>query len=435
MRINQLAYLSIFIFFFLSCRKTSGESQEVQLKNSFSITEINIEGKPYDLKANGYNPLGRYGSTPQIITIGNTDNTFDVAWLDMDSKQIKISSFANTDTACTLMGTIQAPVGTTNKLLGFTKLPSDGSFVIAYSKDNASGDKDFEYWISRFRSTGKQVFDTRVFGSTASTEYWSKGAPASSSSACLAFNPVTEKIGFYLGHTMKWSDGVRHQGGYIGFLDLAGVQVMKNATTPVGNTWYYSHNFNEQMTVVDGKYYALAHGDSYPRALGFSVWSDAVTGTNPSVDAQYFKISGTVGDNTTNTQTGGMVSLPDGNFGIVFSSSVERAKRDVCFMKLDRKGAVLSTQWLTTNTTSDAVNPRIALKGGSKILIAWEDYVSPNSKAYFMEFDIAGTVVTDKTAIENAILQPLHTMVSLPDGSLIWAVGSASKKINIMKLK
>ena len=76
---------------------------------------------------------------------------------------------------------------------------------------------------------------------------------------------------------------------------------------------------------MDSFYYALAHGDAYPRALGFSKWNDRPPKGKKLVDKQYFTIPGTIGDNTTNTQTGGIVPLSDGNFGVVFSTSIGRA--------------------------------------------------------------------------------------------------------------
>jgi hypothetical protein len=83
--------------------------------------------------------------------------------------------------------------------------------------------------------------------------------------------------------------------------------------------------------VVDGTYYAQSHGDAYPRALGFSAWSDdPAANKNSMVNAQYFAIPGTTGVNTKDTQTSGFAYLPDGNFGVVFASSIGRTKRDVC---------------------------------------------------------------------------------------------------------
>ena len=405
----------------------------IDLSNAIEITEAEVQGSPWVLCANGYNPLDRYGMAPKIVLAGNLDNSFDIAWLDMASKTIKISSFnANGHLIANIIPDF---IGSTNNLLGFAKVSLDGSYVLGYSKDNASGDKDFELWIARFNSNGNKIFNTRIFGNRPSTDFMSKGTPGLASSARIVYNEQTQRICFYTGHTMLWNDNVRHQGGYIGFLDLGGRQVMKGTNNPVGNTWFFSHNFDQRLMVADGKYYALAHGDAYPRSLGFSVWTDDASAVkNPLINTDYFTIPGEAGDNTTNTQTGGFVSLPDGTVGIVFASSVSRKKRDACFLKLDKSGNILASKWLTQNTISDAVNPKIAVYG-TRVLIAWQDYNGSVLKTNFIELDLNGKVASGSTVLENIVLQPMGDWVMLPNGDIIWAICANTQKFTVFRIK
>lgn len=428
-----LALVSILCFGCAIFDDWLGDKPPLELADAFEMTEVPADGLPYVLKSNGANLLGRYGVIPQITISGNSDNSFDIAWLDMTSKTINVSIY---DRHGNPKNNIKpAFIGTTTRLLGFTKVITDGSYVVGYSKDNASGDKNYEYWISRFDGTGKMIFNTRIFGDRPSTELYSKGSPGQASSARIVFNKQTQKIGFFTGHTMLWPDGRRHQGGYIGFLNLDGTPVTKNNTSPIGNTWFFSHNFDQRLMVVEGTYYALSHGDAYPRALGFSAWSDDPAATsNPSVNVQYFAIPGTTGDNTTDTQTGGFTNLPDGNFGVVFASSIGRTKRDICVMKIDKSGNILFTKWLTQNTNSNAVNPKISVRNGN-ILVAWEDYISGGLTAYFMELDLNGEISADKVTSAGFALQPLSDWVTLPDGDIIWALGTSDNKFQVFRIK
>ncbi len=408
-----------------------GQAREI--KDATEITEVVTPGSPCILSSGNYDPMSNYGYVPQIITNGNSDNSFEVAWWDMASRTINITVF---DAKGNHVKDIRpAFIGTTGKLLGFTRITKDGNYVVGYSKDNSFGDKDFEYWIARFDASGKMIFNTRIFGDRPSTEMNSKGAPGTASSARIVYNEKTGCICFYTGHTMKYSDNVRHQGGYIGFLDLNGKQLMQCPVNILGNSWFFSHNFDQRLMVIDGVYYALAHGDAYPRALGFSSWTDNKSSArNPLINTTYFSIPGTKGENITNTQTGGFVGLPDGNIGIVFASSVDRTKRDICFLKVDKAGNILASKWLTQNTSSHAVNPRIACRG-NRILVAWEDYNKPVTQTNYAELDINGQVIGEKTILENVVLQPLSDWITLPNGDIIWAVSRKLNQLSVFRIK
>ena len=74
-----------------------------------------------------------------------------------------------------------------------------------------------------------------------------------------------------MSHTHRWgSDNVRHQAGWLAFLDPANGEVLYNEENrQIGSTWFVSHNFDQKtLPASNGGFYILFHGDANPRALG-----------------------------------------------------------------------------------------------------------------------------------------------------------------------
>ncbi|RYD61075.1 MAG: hypothetical protein EOP83_17925, partial [Verrucomicrobiaceae bacterium] len=274
--------------------------------------------------------VSNYGIKPSVILNANADNTSNVAFLNASGTGISILSL---DTAGNLTGRIDPVVlQTATQLIGFTRIPTDGSFAISYAKDNATNGDDFEYWIARVSSAGATMFSTLIFGTQNQTQVGSKGEPGWFSSGRLAFNAATQRLIAYTGHSQRWEDNVRHQGGHVVTMSLAGVAGV--VAPEYKSVWYCSHNFDQRLLVDGNNFYTLAHGDAFPRALVFGRWQDGVAGTSWMADTEYFPISGAVGNNTTNTQTGGMVKLANGTFGVVYTTKLTRNNFDVCYVEI-----------------------------------------------------------------------------------------------------
>ena len=391
--------------------------------------DVPVDGSP--VPAPSPAALSNYGHMPQVAVMGAGKGAFDVAWYDQATRKIRIlqcnaenekigeCSAASIENAC--------------NLLGSTRLPGDGSYVVGFARDNASGDEAFEYWIARFDRNEKTIFETRIFGDQSSEKLWAKGKPGGAGTARIVYNPKTDRIGFYCCHTMKWDDGVRHQGGYVGFLKLDGKQLMQG-NQPVGNSWFYSHNFDQRLIVVNGAYYALAHGDAYPRALGFSRWHDGVSGMALLANRTYHAISGNVGDNTTHCQTGGLVPLPGNKtFAVVFATANERPSHDVCIKVLDENGAMKGTEWLTDyGPGCVAAYPRIA-RYGDNVLVMWEKAESGGSVAQMTVLDASLKTITESGPVSDVHVSACYDMITLDDGSIVWAT-SSGKSIRVYRI-
>lgn len=431
------AFAVISLLFLFACNTDEDTSSHSLVTDTVigevHIKDFQIEGSTYNSSYQPY-PSERYGRLPYVAYTANPDNSVDVAFLDAESQTIRVISINQYNKRTTTVEPTY--IGKTTKFLGFTKVSGDNSYAAAYSKPSSNGNQGFEYWITRFDKNGTSIFNTRIFGSKPADETWAKGAPGRASSSRLAFNQNTNRIGFYLGHTMKWDDGVRHQGGYISFLNLEGQQLTKqNSNKVYGDTWYFSHNFDQRMLVSGRKYVTLAHGDAYPRALGFATWNDDTTTSSKELQTEYFQIPGETGNNTTHTETGGIVALNDGNFGVVFASSIDRTKRDVCFKKFSPEGEVLLTKWLTSNNTYDAFLPRIARRGKDRVFIAWAQYANYKQKTQFIELNYSGKIVAEQQAMPEIKLQPFYNIINLPNGDIVWATETQPGTLTLYRIK
>ncbi|MCW1926150.1 hypothetical protein OKA05_26565 [Luteolibacter arcticus] len=369
-----------------------------------------------------------YGHRPGVILAANADSSSNVAFLNASGTGISILSL---DVAGNLTGRIDPTVlQSATKLIGFTRIPADGSFAISYAKNNATNGADFEYWISRVSPAGATLFSTLVFGTQNKAQVGSKGEPGTFSSGRLVFNPATQRLIAYTGHTQRWEDNVRHQGGHVATMSLTGVLT-------VVNPWYCSHNFDQRLLVDGNNIYTLAHGDAYPRALVFGRWQDSIASTSFTGDTQYFAISGTIGNNTTNTQTGGMVKLANGSFGVVYTTKLTRNNFDVRFVEITPAGVAGTSTWLTSYPANTfAIYPRIA-RYGDAAAIFWEEVQGGTVRA--VRTKLVGTAEANATAqgtVSDALvrLPAVYDIASLPNGGILWASNRGAGSLALQRV-
>lgn len=367
--------------------------------------------------------LDRYGTVPLVAVCPGLKDEYDIGWYEGGSQSIRVLR-CNPDNS--KAGEI-APefLKGTGALLGFSRVPGKDLYVAGHSKDNASGNRNCEYWVGGFNAQGKQLFDTRIFGEKNTEELNSKGYPGTAGSARIIYNESAGNFGVYVSHTMKWPDNVRHQAGYFSLLTPAG----KNS--PV-NGWYISHNFDQRLVVNQGDYYMLAHGDAYPRALVFSKWS----GSGKKVfELNYHAVPGVHGDNETHCQTGGLVVPDKKGSVVVFASSNERKSHDVCVLQIDATGKEGRSKWLTEYPVgTNGSFPRIASYGKKLLLVAWEEFSGEGSAMQYVVLDESLEVVQKQSSDPVAHVSSCYDMVNLSNGSVVWAVPGIGDSLRVFRI-
>jgi len=417
--------IAVSIFSSLSCFSQFNENYKVEIIQH----SIKCSGTPQEMLG-FYSPYTRYGVIPQISISPNADNSYNVAWLDVETGVIKISVVSSNNKL--IKEIIPKYIGVTERLCGFTSLPNNRGFVIGYSKNNSHGNKNMEYWITYCNSRGNMIFNKRIFGDKPASSIYSEGHPCYASTARIVYLEENDKIYFYLGHSKRWEDGVKHQGSYIGKLDLKG-------SLSIIDSWFVSHDFDQRLITNDNDVLLMYHGDGYPRSLGFA---SVINKYNISKE-NFFNIAGELGDNDTYSQLGGIVNTNNNQFCIAFSSGQDKPHRELGFLTiLPFSGSSKKTtkiKWFKSPMKGNVITPKIANRDKGRILLAYEniadgDIWTKYSKfdkykrkrirlgTYFIEVDYEGNPLTKPMKFDDIKLQPMHDMVSLPNGNIIWAV-------------
>jgi len=359
-----------------------------------------------------------FASPANLYIVGNKDNSYFVAYLNESSKFIHIISLTSLDVI--KAETIIKSVGTTNQLVGFTRNTKSGNFYLAYLKDNKHGDKDNELHIAMVDGTGNLVAKSLIFGDKNNGELWSKGTPTAWSTCKLMYNEALNKVAFFVGHTMRWDDNVRHQASYFGLMDENCKQLMMDEKNPTGNTWFCSHDFEQRLIAVDSMFYTLSQGDFYPRALVFAGWKlDGKTCYSNKPYKEYYSIPKTDMYQDTKTETGGLIALKNGTFGIVYGSFHERKNKDLKYVNIDKKGDIVGEIWLTQLNDYSATCPKIA-RFNDNILIAWQADTELDA-SYFRVIDKNGKTIIKDQKEENVRLFYHNDLYQLANNQIIWA--------------
>lgn len=378
----------------------------------------------------------RYGVIPYIDFLVNKNNTIDVFWRNKANK--KFISRISLDTKKIIREIpVPAKANGNGKFLGFESLGND-KFIIGYSKDNSHGDEDSEAWYTAFDITGQELFSTRLWGDKNLEEVNSKGSPAWGGLGTIKYSKKNNVIAVYLAHSQKHSDGVRHQASWVGFLDGKTGNVLKKNGQVIGNTWFSSHNFDQRLHLSsDDKFYTLAHGDAYPRALIVNKWSHT---KGRESYLEYYKIKGNRGNNLTYTTTGDLAELSNGNLAIVYSTENDRKKRDLRISIIagisSKKPSILSENWLTQYTDKHVGwGSKVAKYGNDKILVGWNTFSDDNKNiskgSNFVLTDLSGKKVSEIYSLKTNILYPSQSFKKSADGKKIIFVSAEKNKLKI----
>lgn len=392
------------------------------LANSRLVLHSDLQTEAELPGAAGIGKLSAYGNKPELTLIPSKGSVHDLAWFNEKARTIHIlrcdADGGKIDEFSPVF------IKQARALLGATRLPGDKGYAVGYSHDNSHGDMGSEYWVAGFDLKGEQLFNTLIFGDKNLKELKSKGRPGGAGTARMVYNEQAKNIGFYLSHTMLWGDGVRHQAGFVGFIDEKGKRL------PGGNGWFYSHNFDQRLIVAGGDFYALAHGDAYPRALGFSRW--AGSGGKRLASKTYHTIPGESGDNTTHCQTGGLVALSARRFAVVFATSNEREGHDICVKIIDSSGNTTKEKWLTQHVKgANSAYPRIA-RYADNIFLAWHD--SDRRGLQHIVLNQSLEPVVPQSNIEGVKISPYDELHNLDDGAIVWVVPQGKNRARIYRI-
>ncbi|EPW6725619.1 hypothetical protein ACWONS_004715 [Vibrio parahaemolyticus] len=458
----QLGFLSLLL---TGCNHSATQSEEtedkVDLTSAYQIHSVMLPEKPKT--ASQTSSTNRYGVKTPVDFYLNDDGTLDVFWIDEGDTSTRwniTKHLSFHDPIITENITIPSSVNQSGQFLGFGKNESSEHYFLAYTKDNqyavrdngecvpinnSKENCDGEYWISGFESSGQSIFDTSLFGNidlTLSDIYGSetKGNPGAASVGIVAYHEAEDSILLYTGHRQRWSDGKRHQAGWIG--RVSGSGEFEQAI----NGWYSSHNFDQRLMLSsDGSVLSLAHGDAYPRALMLSKWD--MESNKADFNYNYYTIqNGTTGQNVTLADTGDFAQLDSDRIAIAFSTEDSRESRDVrlqVLSGLQSSDITLEEDiWVTKNNSSRTVGKgiKVVKANDGQILIAWNTYQGSNSDegtSYGNYVDTTLALYNEQGSRLGSItisdqLMPTQSLKLTPDGqNAIWVTTSTDGELMV----
>ncbi|AZQ64047.1 hypothetical protein EI427_17980 [Flammeovirga pectinis] len=451
MKILNLFALLCFLTIF-SCSKdddepstdVGGPTTDIDLEDRYSSVEVDLSDQPKTLEnllgSDLYSkPTSPYG-VKAIVDFMLTDNPeeIDVFW--RSSSDDKHLTRVNITTGG-IVSTINLPSEVqSGRHLGIASIGSN-KYLMGYSKDNAHGNENYEAWYTAFDNNGTVDFSKRVFGDTDKTVTWSKGDAGGAGNGIIAYNATQNVASIFLAHEMLWDKGPddRHQAGWKGFIDIATKDTISNNGKMVGNSWYYSHNFDQRTIAhTDNNFYSLSHGDTYDRALAITKWSSSA---GKELESHYHKIQfGKDGNNETKASTGDICELPDGNLAVVFSTVDERNSKDLQ-LQIIKKSDLKTTQqqWITGYNAADGLvgwGSKVVAYGDDKILVGyntfkgtegagWNDYNLNLSDSYstIALTDYNGNLLATHD-FDDMFMFPTQSFKATTDNSKIIAVSA-----------
>jgi hypothetical protein len=334
---------------------------------------------------------------------------------------------------------LEEPVVFDGSTVGGIAVTKDGFAALLFDPNE---DVDARMWARVERvfpgSGATAAVSTDLFNSPNLDDEGTKGAPTTARFAYVAQN---DQLVAYFGHTQRYDDGVRHQGGYLATIDAAGDQELLEG-------WFGSHNLDQRMLVDGDRVAVLGLGDAFPKGIFFSFIDDARTNVIYRLAAD--------GVGTTNGQLGGMVDLGD-RIALPFITNRSVAQdldagewpdideaismqiRDAAEAGTDMgilfapKASLpdgdLEPTWLDPQVTAGA---RLAsLKSvqygdGELMLLAWVELTgegrNPTATYFTMIVDSDGTVCQPKTELAASFaFNAGDDLVRKPDGRIAWA--------------
>lgn len=274
-------------------------------------------------------------------------------------------------------------------------------------------------------------------------------AAGRSGQGIIVYNKKLDNFGIYLARRGMGE----HQAGWLSFHEAAtGKQTFVRP-------WYISHNFDQRLLPLnDGRYLASAHADELPsRGLLIEAWKfndDPFNRTWSNVFPIPASASGNY--NITNTSTGDLLELPNGNIAVLYTTQHEFTandlRRDVRLSIFSNvgsgKGSAVKVKdvWLTSYKATETAGwgAQMAHYSQGKIFVAWNVFDMSNtskvlkSSLAIVDYD-ANVLTTKDVSLPNGkndnsrLVQSSQIIRKTNDGKYLvfMSEGSAPNKLRV----
>ncbi len=329
--------------------------------------------------------------------------------------------------------------------IGGVAVTSDGVAALLFDPNT---DTDARRWaaVKRWDNLGAEQFAVDLFRSPNLDDVGTKGGMSTSR---FGYVEATNELVPYFGHTQRYDDGVRHEGGYVASVDGSAMKTVLSG-------WWGSHNLDQRFSTDGTSAHLLGLGDAFPKGIFYSPLED-------EPDSHVIYTLAANGSGTVNGQLGGVVDFDDAlvatfvtNRSIsqdldpgpwpdpdpVISDQIEAAAdsaADLGMLSIPKSGSLpdgdLTPIWLEAQVADGAHlrSVKSARYGtGQLVLVAWAEVSGSRNdeqRNYFtMVVDREGNVCQPKTPLDDSMaFTEGDDIVLRADGTIVWSIEQAGQ--------
>ncbi len=426
--------------------------------NSYPIEITGNAGTEFDIQWN-YS-----ANTPQVVSFFDYNGYYNVAY--MDGEYLKIQRY---NASMSLINQLQIPRMYT--LFGNVTCDSTGNYYVVWGQTDTEDVNCVTISVAKYDYQGNFVAECAYNGYATWDDYWGTQQPFRAGNCSMTINNGVLAVNY----ARNMYSG--HQSNYIIYVDCSTMTKLSGANA------YCSHSFDQRIiTLSDGGYLALNHGDAYSR--GFMITKIAPNRNELGEATNFHFREGANRDhgyNETYAQLGGIAETDN---AYVFCGSSERTlsvetaptNQDYCgyseardlFIQILKKdftsysganryrvsgstreatgtapdaGSVetelflsgtekdYGVLWLTDyEDTFYAVNPKVVSIGEGQVAVIWEKrtYADQSKiESYYAVLDEDGNVVRQPLRILGANLAG-NIDPTYKDGKIYWTTSDAN---------
>lgn len=448
--------LSVFLLLSGACSKNVDDPGPDNTGNKDDDTGLGYSSFEVSLPEN-LRPLTKsayetYGIKPSIRFSVKEDNTLDTYWegelastADGHRHLSKISI-----TSKSIVSEIPFPkelnLGNTT-FLGYEYF-GNNRYMMATSEVNVDDIQRKRPVYYCFDHTGKVKYSIDLWA--APPDPSDTHAAGRSGQGIIVYNKKIDNFGIYLARRGMGS----HQSAWLSFHEA------ETGKQTFVRPWYISHNFDQRLLPMnDGRYLASGHADALPsRGLLIEAWK---FNSNPfdRTWSNVFPFPNAVGgnDNVTNTSTGDLLELPNGNVAVLYTTQrdftadwIRRDLRLAIFSGVGNgTGSAVKVKdvWLTSykDTETAGWGAQMAHYSQGKIFIAWNVFNMSKTNDKILKSSLAlvdydGNILSNKDVVlpngkddNSRLVQPSQIIRKTNDGKYLvfMSEGSAPNKLRV----
>lgn len=413
MKIKKITYLLVLCALILSMPVISNADSRGTLSTASGIQPTIT----HNVMQNNYD---RWASPINSHLVFDENGFLRIERGNNNSKTLIIETYDN-NLNCIKKTTLKIPL----PLWGGFFAGKDAYYVVSGTTNKDQSDSNEVIRVEKYDKAFKKVGSTSVSGINTTVPF---------DAGTLSMAEAEGRLYIKTSHEMyKSSDGHNHQANL--YIKIKEDDMKLEGTAHKvfnSSTGYVSHSFN-QFIIADKENHIVSadHGDAHPRGMIIfksksPASSDNVADKKSSLE--FFKINGSVGNNLTNCNLGGLEERNNGYIAAGASVKMDnrwhnRFTKNVFVSIIDKNLSTSKIIWLTNSPENNTTvgTPHLIKFNDNKFLVLW-DIITGNeysNKIAYAIIDSTGNIIS-KVKTASGMTSDCKPVVK--DGKAIWYI-------------